>query len=86
MKNITTPLGGIASIDKVEKEYCLITELFSNIGGSKDFVGRVKVHLNNRLTHSVSVLQIPNMIDPEVLQYFGLKGVSDRSLNRTVAK
>ena len=40
MKNITTPLGGIASIDKVEKEYGLITELFSNIGESKDFVGR----------------------------------------------
>ncbi len=43
MKNITTPLGGIASIDKVEKEYGLVTEFFSNIGESKDFVGRVKV-------------------------------------------
>jgi hypothetical protein len=55
MKNITTPLGGIASIDKVEKEYGLITELFSDIGESKDFVRRVKMHLNNRLTHRVSV-------------------------------
>ena len=45
MQNITTPLGGIASIDKVEKEFGLITELFSNIGESKDFIGRVKVHL-----------------------------------------
>jgi transposase len=86
MKNITTPLGGIALIDKVEKEYGLITELFSNIGESKDFVGRVKVHLNNRLTHSVSVLQIPNMIYPEILSYFGLSKISDRLLNRTVAK
>ena len=86
MKNITTPLGGIALIDKIEKEYGLITELFSNIGESKDFIGRVKVHLSNRLTHSVSVLQIPNMIDPDVLPYFGLEKVSDRSLNRTVAK
>ena len=42
------------------------------------------MHLNNRLTHSVSVLQIPNLIDPEVLPYFGLEKVSDRSLNRTV--
>ncbi len=72
MKNITTPLGGIASIDKVEKEYGLITELFSNIGESKDFVGRVKVHLNNRLTHSVSVLQIPNSI------YLGFCGIFAR--------
>ena len=85
MNSITTPLGGIASIDKVEKEYGLITELFSNIGESKDFIGRVKVHLNNRLTHSVSVLQIPNMVDPDVLPYFGLEKVSGRSLNRTVA-
>ena len=77
MKNITTPLGGIALIDKVEKEYGLITELFSNIGESKDFVGRVKVHLNNRLTHSVSVLQIPNLIDSEILSYFGLSKISD---------
>ena len=86
MENITTPLGGIASIDKVEKEYGLITELFSNIGESKDFIGRVKVHLNNRLTHSVSVLQIPNMVNPEVLSYFGLETLSERSLNRTVEK
>jgi hypothetical protein len=44
MKNRTTSLGSIASIGKVEKEYGLITELFSNICGAKDFVGRVKVH------------------------------------------
>ena len=86
MGNITTPLGGIASIDKIEKEYGLITELFSNIGESKDFVGRVKVLLNNKLTYSVSVLQIPNLIDPEVLPYFGLDSIADRSLNRTVQK
>ena len=44
------------------------------------------MHLNNRLTHSVSVLQISNMIDPEILSYFGLSKISDRPLNRTVAK
>ena len=84
--SITTQLGGIASIDIVEKDYGLITELFSNISWSKDFLGRVKVHLNNKLIHSVSVLQIPNSIDPEALPYFGLKKISDRSFNRTVAK
>ncbi len=73
-------------IDKIEKEYDLITELFSNIVESKDFIGRVKVLLNNKLTHSVSVLQIPNLIDPEVLSYFGIDNISDRSLNRAVQK
>ncbi len=72
MKNRTTSLGSIASIGKVEKEYGLITELFSNICGAKDFVGRVKVHLNNRLTYSVSVLQIPNSI------YLGVCGIFAR--------
>ncbi|EQD67659.1 transposase, partial [mine drainage metagenome] len=86
MKNITTPLGGICMIDKIEKEYGLITELFSNIGESSDFIGRVKVLLNNKLTYSTSVLQIPNMLDPEVLPYFSLNHISDRSLNRTVEK
>ncbi len=72
MKNRTASLGSIASIVKVEKEDGLITELFSNICGAKDFVGRVKVHLNNRLTHSVSVLQIPNSI------YLGVCGIFAR--------
>jgi transposase len=86
MENITTPLGGIALIDKVEKDFGLITELFSGISKSKDFIGRVKIHLNNRLTHSTSVLQIPNLISSEVLPYFSLEEISDRSLNRTVQK
>lgn len=86
MENITTPLGGICVIDKIENEYGLITELFSNIGESKDFIGRVKVLLNNKLTYSTSVLQIPNMLHPEVLPYFDLDHISDRSLDRTVEK
>lgn len=86
MGNITTPLGGIAMIDKVEKEYNLISELFYGIGESKDFIGRVKVLLNNRLTYSTSVLQIPNILDPEVLPLFGLEKITDRSLNRAVQK
>ena len=59
MNNKTFPLGGIVIIDRVEKEFGLFSKIFDGIGGNmKNFIPLVKVHVNNRLTHSVATHQI----------------------------
>ena len=42
MKNITTPLGGICVVDKVEKDYGLISSMFGDVLNPND-IGRVKL-------------------------------------------
>ena len=51
MKAKTLSLGGITLIDKVEKDFGLISKVFSRISNkAKDFKARVKLLLYNRLT------------------------------------
>lgn len=85
MKNITTPLGGICMVDKVEKDFGLISSVFGGVLNS-DYIGRVKLLLNNRLTYSMSVNQIMSVTPPETCLLLGTKPVSDRSLYRTIEK
>jgi len=55
----TLPLGGITLIDKVEKDFGLISKVFSRISNrAKDLEARVKLLLYNRLTQAVSVHRI----------------------------
>ena len=69
MKNITYPLGGIAIIDRVEKEFGLFSSIFKGIeGGMKNFLPLVKVHVNNKLTHSVSTHQILENYPMELIE------------------
>ena len=85
MKNITTPLGGICVVDKVEKDYGLISSMFGDVLNPND-IGRVKLLLNNRMTYSTSVNQIMSLTSDEACKLLDVKKVSERSLYRTVVK
>ena len=85
MENITTPLGGIIVIDKVEKDFGMISSMFGGVLSTED-IGRMKVLLNNKMTYATSVRQIPNIISSDVCALLGATSVSERSLGRAVVK
>jgi len=86
--NITYPLGGIVMIKKVEKEFGFFSRIFGGIeGNAKDFIPLVKLHVENKLTHSVAVHQILNTYPEEHMKQLGMKKmVSERSLYRTLER
>ena len=88
MKNISYPLGGVAVIEKAEKTFGLFSKIFGGIGGNmKNFIPLVKVHVNNKLTHSVSTHQILETYPQELMEKLGVKGkVAERNLYRVLAK
>ncbi|MEM0466889.1 MAG: hypothetical protein QXX20_04755 [Candidatus Thermoplasmatota archaeon] len=73
-KNTTIPLGAIVMIHQIENRHGLFQHLFSDIGiNAKDFIPNVKVLVGNKLTHSVSILQIPETYPQEFAQRLGMK-------------
>jgi len=88
MRNKTYSLGGIAIIDRVEKEFGFFSKIFKGVeGNTKNFIPLVKVHLNNRLTYSVSTHQILETYPIEVMRKLGVKGkVSERTLYRVLER
>ena len=86
--NKTFPLGGIVIIEKIEKEFGLFSKIFNGIeGGAKDFIPQVKLHIYNRLTHSVSVNQMPNTYPEEAMKELGMREIrSKRTLYRPLEK
>lgn len=85
MKNTTTPLGGISIIDKVEKDFGLVSSVFVGIL-SHAYIGRMKILLNNRLTYATSIHQIVPILSEDACALLGAENVSERSLYRTVEK
>jgi len=86
--NTTYPLGGIVMIEKVEKDFGFFSEVFEGVeGNTKDFIPLVKLHVENKLTHSVAVHQILNTYPEENMKQLGMKKmVSERSLYRTLER
>ncbi len=86
--NKTFPLGGLAILDKIEKSYALISTLFEGLGGkAKNFIPIVKLHLYNKLTHSVSVHQILEIYPEELIERLGTDSLpSARSLYRPLER
>jgi len=85
--NKTFPLGGIVMIGKVEKEFGLFSKIFDGIEGGKDFIPQVKLHVYNKLTHSVSVNQILNAYPEEAMKQLGMREIpSKRTLYRTLER
>ena len=86
--NKSISLGGIVLLDKVEKRFNVFSEIFSGIGRkTKGFVGCVKLHVYNKLTHSVSTHQILETYSEEVAPYLGMENMpSERSLYRTLER
>ena len=88
MKNTSLPLGSIVLINKVEKGFDVFSEIFSGIGGkARDFTGCVKLHVYNKLTHSVSTHQILETYHEEIAPYLGMEELpAERSLYRTLER
>ncbi len=73
-------------LDKAEKDFGLISGIFDGVTKkAKNFEGRVKVLLNNRLTHGVSVHRILDTYPEECFERLGLKEKpAERSLYRAI--
>jgi len=73
-------------LDKAEKDFGLISGIFDGVTKkAKNFEGRVKVLLNNRLTHGVSVHRILDTYPEECFERLGLKKKpAERSLYRAI--
>ena len=86
--NTSIPLGGIVLIEKVEKRFGVFSEIFSGLSGrAKDFVPCVRLHVYNKLTHSVSTHQIVETYSEEVAGYIGMDEMpSERSLYRALER
>ena len=82
----TIPLGGITLIDKAEKDFGLISGVFSCVSNrAKDLEARGKLLLYNRLTHAVSVHRILETYPEEVFEILKFRRKpSERSLYRTL--
>ncbi len=87
-KNTTISLGAVVMIHQIENRYGLFKHLFSDIGvKAKEFIPNVKVLVGNKLTHSVSILQIPGTYPQEFALRLGMKEpLKDRTLNRTLER
>jgi transposase len=87
-RNKTYPLGGIVMIEKIEKTYDLFEKLFKGIEGKmKDFIPIVKLHINNKLTYTVSTHQILNTYPEELIYRLGVKEkLSEKKLYRTLKR
>ncbi len=86
--NTTISLGAIGMIHQIENRYGLFQNLFSNIGiKTREFIPNVKVLVANKLTHSVSILQIPETYPLEFALQLGMnEPLKDRTLNRTLER
>lgn len=85
-KNISFPLGGLAIIDKIEKDYAFFSKLFNGVDiKMRDFVPYAKLHTFNKLSYSVSVNQILNTFPNELMEHLGFQhNPTERSLYRSI--
>ena len=87
-KNKTYPLGALVMIEKIEKNYGFFNKVFKGVKGKvKDFIPLLKFHINNKLTHTVSVNQMLNTYPDELLKKLGVKEkTSKRKLYRILER
>jgi len=86
--NTTISLGAIVMIHQIENRYGLFHSLFSDTGiKTKQFIPNVKVLVGNKLTHAVSIVQIPQTYPLEFARQLGMnEPLKDRTLNRTLER
>lgn len=87
-KNTTIPVGAIVMINQIENRYGLFKHLFNDVGlKAKEFIPNVKVLVGNKLTNSVSILQMPEKYSQEFAKRLGMKELmKDRTLNKTLER
>ena len=84
--NISFPLGGLAILDKIEKDYAFFSKLVRGLDlKMRDFIPYTKLHIFNKLSYSVSVNQILNTYPIELMDRLGFQNEpKDRSLYRSI--
>ena len=87
-KSKTFSLGGIIMIEKIEKFFGVFFSIFNGLeGNTEEFIARIKFHVYNKLTHSVSVHQMLSTYPSEAMERLGMKKIpSERSLYRTLER
>jgi transposase len=86
--NVTFPIGNIALVDKIDKNYGFFDSLFSGISGRfKDIVQYTKLLIYNRMGECVSVHKIKSIYPTETFGYLGFNGdPKERTINRTLER
>ena len=86
--NTTISLGAVVMIQQIENHYGLFKNLFSDIGiKTKQFIPLVKLLVGNKLTHAVSIRQIPETYPLEFSRQLGMnEPLAERSLYRTLER
>jgi len=86
LRNMSFSVGSIGVLQKMEKEYGLISGIFGNAPTRhKDFLGQVKLLLYNRLNESVSVHQIMPTSPSDLFEILGMATApKERNLYRAV--
>ena len=86
--NTTISLGAVVMIHQIENRYGLFKNLFSDIGiKTKQFIPLVKLLVGNKLTHAVSIRQIPETYPLEFSRQLGMnEPLAERTLYRTLER
>jgi transposase len=86
--NTTISLGAVVMIHQIENRYGLFQGLFSDIGiKTKQFIPLVKLLVGNKLTHAVSIRQIPETYPLEFSRQLGMnEPLAERTLYRTLER
>ena len=87
LRNMSFSVGSIGVLQKMEKEYGLISGIFGNAPTRhKDFLGQANLLLYNRLNESVSVHQILPTSPSDLFEILGMtKAPNEKDLYREVA-
>lgn len=87
-QNVTFSIGNVALIDKADAQTGFFKAVIDGIGGrAKDFTPQVKLLINNRLGHCLSVNRLLEFSYPELLHILGFEGsISERSIYRTIER
>ncbi|MFH2023161.1 MAG: hypothetical protein ABIJ10_02495 [Candidatus Micrarchaeota archaeon] len=87
-QNVTFSIGNVALIDKADAQTGFFKAVFEDIGGrAKDFIPQVKLLINNRLGHCLSINRLLEFSHPELLHILDFeRSVSERSIYRTIER
>src|SRR5271157_3566878 len=87
LRNMSFSIGSLGVLQKVEKEYSLISGIFGNAPTRhKDFLAQVNLLLYNRLNESVSVRQILPTSPSDLFEILGMTSApKERNLYRAVS-
>lgn len=87
-ENVTFPVGNIALVEKIDKDYGVFDAVFSGVAGkAKDLKKHAKLLVVNRLGACVSVHRIKSVYPSEMFERIGFaEDPKERTINRTLER